>query len=134
MRILVMDDYRPHGESLTDFLQTKGHQALYAETFTEAEWLLRLFPFEMAVLDFDMPDMTGPAVAARLTERLPGVQSVIISALPLEEARQQALGGLLFLQKPVSTAALLEVIRQAELSRQGFPVVVRGGFSVVRRR
>ncbi len=132
MRILVMDDYRSHGESLAELLGAKGHDALYAETYSDAEWLLDLLRFDFALLDFDMPGMSGPAVAQRLSKRFPSIRSVIMSAKTPTGARLAELGGLRFLQKPVATSTLLEVLRQVERDLAGLALVQRSAFSLVK--
>lgn len=132
MRILVMDDYRSHGESLAELLGAKGHEALYAESYSDAEWLLNLMRFDFALLDFDMPGMSGPAVAQRLSKRFPSIRSVIMSAKTPAGPRLSELGGLRFLQKPVSTRALLEILCQAERDLVGLALVQRTGFSLVK--
>lgn len=114
MRILVLDDYRSHGESLAELLHSRGHEALYAANYQNAEWLLELFPFDFAILDFDMPDLSGPAVAARLARRSPPVRSAIMSAQPLTAPRRDELGGLRFLHKPFALARLLELLSEVE--------------------
>lgn len=132
MRILVMDDYRSHGESLAEFLAAKGHEALYAETYAEAQWLVDLMRFDFALLDFDMPGMSGPRVAQGLAKRLPKIQSVIMSAKTPSGVRLAELGGLRFLQKPVYTSALLEILGQLERDMAGLALVQRSSFSLVK--
>jgi DNA-binding response OmpR family regulator len=128
LRILVLDDYRSHGESLTDYLQSKGHEAIFAESYRDVGWLLDLFRFDLAILDHDMPEASGPAVAAQLAERTPAVRSVIVSAR--EPADLHA--GLVFLRKPVAVEELLRVITAIERERTGSPLVVRSSFQVIR--
>ena len=66
MNILVIDDYESYGESLVELLQALGHEAEYAPSYQDAEWLLELFEFEVALLDFDLPVLTGPKIAEEL--------------------------------------------------------------------
>ena len=66
MRLLIIDDDVAHGESLTDLLQTRGHEAYFARSFPEACWLLDLFRFQLAVVDYDMPGLNGPELVRRL--------------------------------------------------------------------
>jgi DNA-binding NtrC family response regulator len=132
MRILVMDDYQSHGEGLAEFLGSRGYEAIYAASYADAEWLLALMRFDLAVLDFDMPGLPGPAVAAKLAERFPQLRSVIMSARPPSGPRKAELGSFLFLEKPVPTDALLEIVGRVEKEIAGFSVVLRSVFSVVK--
>jgi DNA-binding NtrC family response regulator len=132
MRILVMDDYRPHGESLTELLQTKGHDAIYAQCFADAEWLFGLFRFDAAFIDFDMPALSGPAVAAILSEKFPSLRSVIISAHAPVGARRVELGDLLFLQKPVPVDTLWELVAMIEREQAGSSLVRRTIYAVIK--
>jgi|GEM_PF-1964151 DNA-binding NtrC family response regulator len=132
MRILVMDDYKSHGESLAEFLGTKGHEAIYAETCADAEWLLDLMKFDFALLDFDMPGMSGPSVAAKLSKRFPHLRAAIMSAKAPTGTRRNELGSLDFLQKPVRPEALIEVLRRVQEQLAGVALVQRSTFSVVK--
>jgi len=131
MRILVIDDDRPHGESLLDLLQSKGHEALYAETDADARWLADLLRFDLAILDHDMPETSGLHLAAVLAEKLPGLLCVIVSARPASEI---PLGGLRFLPKPLAIPALLEILLEFERKKEGAPLVVRSDFPMVKYR
>lgn len=132
MRILIIDDYRLHAESLVDLLGTLGHEALYAPSYSEAQWLLDLFPFDLAILDFDMPQMSGPAIAAKLAERFPSMRSVIVSAHSLEGARRVELGSLLFLPKPLQPQALAALLQSLQAVDAGLPLTVRRAFPMVK--
>lgn len=125
MRILVMDDYRPHGESLAELLQTKGHDAIYAQSYADAQWLFELFHFDSAFLDFDMPALSGPAVAAKLSEQFPTLLSVIVSAIVPAGARRAELRDLPFLKKPVLVEALWDVVAAIERQLAGSSLVRR---------
>jgi two-component system response regulator YesN len=117
---------------LADLLGSKGHEAIYAESYTDAEWLLDLMRFDMALLDFDMPGMSGPNVAARLAKRYPHVRSVILSAHAPTGERREELGGLPFLAKPVAMESLFEIIGQVARELAGFALIQRSAFSIVK--
>jgi DNA-binding response OmpR family regulator len=132
MRVLVIDDYQSHGESLAEFLQTRGHEALYASGYADAEWLLGLFRFDLAILDFDMPGMSGPAMAAKLAERSPNLRCVIVSAHTPAGKRRAELGDLPFIKKPVAPRELLEFLEALDRERVGYSVVLRSTYSIVK--
>lgn len=125
MRILVIDDYRPHGESLQQVLETRGHEAHYAPSYREAEGYLEIVRFDLAFLDFDMPDMKGTAVAARLSERCPSIRSVLISARSSVAESQARERNLLFLPKPVALPDLFECLWKVERELAGYALMLR---------
>ena len=109
MNVLIIDDYESHGESLVELVQMLGHDAQYAPSFAEAEWLLDLLPFQVALLDFDMPAMTGPTIAANLVKRFPQIRPVIMSARPPDAERRAAIRDWTFVQKPLSREVLQDL-------------------------
>ena len=125
MRILVIDDYRPHGESLAELLESRGHEASYARNYVEARRLLDIHRFDCAFLDFDMPEMTGPALAGRLSESFPALRAVIVSARAPESLGLAEGSPFAFLQKPVSLCALTSCLDQVQ---QGSSIVLRSLF------
>jgi DNA-binding response OmpR family regulator len=133
MRILVIDDYRSHGESLVELLLSWGHEALYAAGYDDAQWLLDLFKFDVALLDCDMPGMNGPAVAEKLAERFPDLRSVIVSARPPGTSRAE-LGSLHFISKPVRPQELLDFLQLMIRERAGCSIVLRSVYSLVKYR
>ncbi|HLU49756.1 MAG TPA: response regulator [Planctomycetota bacterium] len=134
MRVLIIDDDRPHGESLSDLLNARGHEAYFAPSLPEADWLLELFRFHLALLDWDMPERSGPQVARALVERDPALRPVLMSA------REPRPGDLLaekappmpFLPKPIRVDTLLALI--ASLSSDSLSLTLRLEFPLDRYR
>lgn len=131
MKILVIDDYRPHGESLRELLESRGHEALYAESLDDAGRYLDTLRFDLAFLDFDMPRLKGTSVAARLASRFPRLRSVIVSARELDPDQLQREGGFLYLRKPVSLEALGACLQRLERERIGSALVRRAALPLV---
>lgn len=132
MKILIIDDYESYGESLVDLFDTLGHEAQYASSYSEAEWLLDLFPFELALLDFDMPAMTGPSIAQIITQRYPQIYAVIMSSHVPDPARRKEIGDWTFLQKPLSQQILQKLLSELTHQRTGFGIVRRASFPILR--
>ena len=114
LRVLIIDDDRAHGESLSDLLNSRGHEAYFAESLSDADWLLELFPFQLAILDYDMPGLDGVDTLSRL-RALPGGRAarvIVVSASVGPEAihRFAVLGVQDFLRKPVDIEGLVGVI------------------------
>jgi len=134
VRILIIDDDSRHGESLAELLASRGHDAHFAPSPAEAEWLFELFRFDLSVIDFDMPHASGPEVARRLLVRMPGLAVAIISAHRAEGSRREVLGDLPFFPKPIEAEHFLAFVQRIILARQGLPLMVRGDFPLDRYR
>ena len=133
MRILIVDDDQPHGESLVELLSSHGHEAYFAPSYGEAEWLCGLFRFDLSVIDFDMPHHTGPEVAERLRARNPELEVVIISAHRPSGARLTVLGSLPFFPKPIEAASFLSLVEGIAVRLRGSTLIVRQDFPLERR-
>jgi two-component system nitrogen regulation response regulator GlnG len=113
--ILVIDDDRWTREALVSILRRAGYQVTTQERFGR-ELDAGQFPerYQVAVLDYHLPDLNGLEVARRLKQFQPDCRIVMISSelpnLP-EPAGQEAVVDR-FLAKPFSKDAILEVIAQ----------------------
>ncbi|MBN1442470.1 MAG: response regulator [Planctomycetes bacterium] len=131
MRIIIVDDDRAHGESLSDLLNSRGHEACFASSGEEAEWLLGLVRFDLAIVDCDMPRLSGPQVARRLLEREPGLRTALMSARELSEEHRLEAGSLPFIPKPIRAEALLDLIHGAGSPPASAAVAVRAAFPLL---
>ena len=113
--ILVIDDDRWTREALVSILRRAGYRVTAVETFGR-ELEPGQFPerYQVAVLDYHLPNLNGLEVARRLKQFQPDCRIVMISSelpnLP-ELAGQEAVVDR-FLAKPFSKDAILEVIAQ----------------------
>jgi CheY-like chemotaxis protein len=113
--ILVIDDDRWTREALVSILRRAGYQVTTQESFGR-EPDAGQFPerYQVAVLDYHLPDLNGLEVARHLKQFQPDCRIVMISSelpnLP-ELAGQEAVVDR-FLAKPFSKDAILEVIAQ----------------------
>jgi two-component system chemotaxis response regulator CheY len=117
MRILLVDDSAP-----IRAIQKKVLAALGDVEFTEsADGMdaLRLFatrqePFDLVLIDFDMPQVDGNALARRFRQLDPAIPVVMCT---VEAGRQRVLDAIKagvnnYLIKPFTPEALLERVRQ----------------------
>jgi len=113
--ILVIDDDRWTREALVSILRRAGYQVTTLEKFgQELEAGQCPERYQVAVLDYHLPDLNGLEVARRLKQFQPDCRIVMISselpslaALADHEAVVDR-----FLAKPFSKDAILEVIAQ----------------------
>jgi two-component system response regulator YesN len=132
MNVLIIDDYRSHGESLVELVEVLGHEAQYAPSYSEAEWLLSVLSFDVALLDFDMPQMTGPMIASEIAQRFPKVRPVIMSAHAPDTRRRQEIGEWTFLQKPLTRERLQALFSDFVREQRGCGLMLRGSFPILR--
>jgi CheY-like chemotaxis protein len=113
--ILVIDDDRWTREALVSILTRAGYRVTTRESFArELEAPRSPQPYQVAVVDYHLPDLNGLEVARRLKQVHPHCRIVMISselpslaALADHEAVVDR-----FLAKPFSKDAILEVIAQ----------------------
>ena len=119
LSVLVVDDNATNRRILEDILSNWGMRptvvdggiaALHAMERSRAEGR----PFALALLDFQMPDMDGFAVAAQIQERgnLSATTIMMLSSVGQrgDAARCKALGVAAYLTKPVRQSVLLDAI------------------------
>lgn len=127
MRILIVDDDRAHGEALSDLLGSRGHESYHASGLAEAAWFLELFRFDLALVDHDMPDVSGVEACRSLALRAPDLPTVAMSARETHRERCSREAALLFLPKPIAIERLLALLADLE---SGTSLTVRLEFPV----
>ena len=66
MHLLIVEDDRTIAENLYEYLEARGHQCDYADSIAAASALLARSAFDALVLDRNLPDGDGLALARRL--------------------------------------------------------------------
>jgi DNA-binding response OmpR family regulator len=133
MRLLIIDGDSRHGEALVERLASSGHDAYFTGRLDEAEWLARLFRFDLALVDLDLPQVTGPEVVRFLRSLSPGLEAAIMSSR--EEAGDGARlhGDLPLFAKPVRLEALAGLLDRLASRRRGAAIMVRQRFALAHR-
>ena len=109
MRILVADDNVDAADSLALLLKLHGHEVRVAFNGGDAVRLAQKWPPHVAILDLDMPVLTGDAVAAQLRSAIPRVVLIALSGhIGAGLYRQKALQFDLWLTKGDSTSEMLK--------------------------
>ena len=114
-RISIVDDDPSVTRALSRLCRSAGYRVLAfdsAEAFLDADGPGQS---DCLILDLHLPGLSGLDLQARLADAQQRVPVVMITAFDSEQARQQALdaGARAFLNKPVQTDRLLEVIEDA---------------------
>ncbi len=119
VRVLVVDDNATCREIVEQQLRSWGLRAQTAANGPAALAVLRTAadrgePFQLAILDFQMPEMNGEqlALAIKADAALAQTKLLLLSYLgePLEASRLEAAGFADCLTKPVQQSHLLEII------------------------
>jgi two-component system, sensor histidine kinase and response regulator len=141
LRALVVDDTATNRTIIEHYLKTWGLACEGAASPSAAlEALERASregtPFELALLDFHMPEMDGLELARVIRERpaLDELKLVMLSSAPLQDARKPGAEVSAFLVKPVSQSDLYDAIAStcprvelaapAQRSDPGQPVLI----------
>jgi DNA-binding response OmpR family regulator len=99
---------------LAEVLNDEGYPAAVAHSGEEARRLWSTQPFEVALLDAVMPDVSGWQLARELRERSPDALLAVVTGLDIRGQNRSnlALVDAVF-QKPVEVDALEEFLGQA---------------------
>jgi CheY-like chemotaxis protein len=113
--ILVVDDDADTRQNLADILTDMGYQVDTAPDGPAALELVRKNPYDVALLDFKMPGMTGLELYREIRKVRAGTVAIIVSAYTNAATKEEALGAGAWqvLAKPVDFPKLLGLVDQA---------------------
>ena len=102
-RVLVLDDNQGIRRGVTLYLEACGFEVLDAADCASALHLLGEMAFDVAVLDYSLPDGTALAVLERIGTAQPRMKAVVLTAYPSETLAETTLrfGAARFLTKPI---------------------------------
>lgn len=113
-RILVADDSAPIRDLVCMMLADAGHEARAVENAAEAVSLLEKLPYDVLVLDQNMPGLTGIEATAKLRSdpRYKSLKIVILSADErLEHGDASMVAGAdAYIEKPLTSEKLNKTI------------------------
>jgi two-component system, NtrC family, nitrogen regulation response regulator NtrX len=114
-RVLIVDDDQDIRNTVDMILRYEKYETLLAENGEEALALMEEKGADLVLLDVKMPGMDGLEVLARLTEKHPDAQVVMISGHGSIETAVAAtkLGAFDFLEKPPDQDQLLLTLKNA---------------------
>lgn len=113
-RILIAEDEKPQRELLAGFLKKEGFFVETASDGREAVEKIREDLFDIAFLDYRMPEMDGLRTLQEIRRRLPDLPVVMMTAYGTVEAAVASMkeGALDYLSKPIDLEELLLIIRK----------------------
>jgi CheY-like chemotaxis protein len=123
-RILVVDDDDVFRQLIASALQNAGHEVLTAPNGFRALLLIRRFVFDVVLLDFNLPDLDGVAIAKLTCDlvRAPARPRLIaLTATPERVAERQGLFVSHFddiISKAAGLLPVLEAVQRCAAMRQ----------------
>ena len=117
-RILVVDDDEDIRTNISDILCDLGYQAVTAEDGESALAQVRERDFEIALLDYKMPDMDGATLYSEIKKLRPSIAAIMVTAYAGSDGAKRAMdaGTWDVLRKPVDIRELLEKVKRAAQS------------------
>ena len=115
-RILVVDDESLVRRAITRILGTEGHQVITAGDANEGLRYAADTPFDLALVDYDMPGRDGLWTLSNLREIQPGCIRVLVTGrtdFPIVVEAINRGEVLRVLQKPFEPSRLRDVVREA---------------------
>lgn len=125
MRILIADDHDLLRDTLALFLESQGIAAVAARDVPSALAALDADgPFDLVVLDVNMPGMSGLSGLKTVMERHEGIKVALISGVAPREVAEEALalGAAGFLPKTLPAKSLANALRFMAMGEQYAPL------------
>jgi two-component system response regulator (stage 0 sporulation protein F) len=115
LKVLLVDDEEDYVRTMSERMGMRDMGSDVALTGEQALGMLEEDVPDVMVLDLRMPGMGGLEVLARVKERHPEVEVIMLTGYPTEEDELEArrLGAFEYLHKPVDISELMQTIRRA---------------------
>ncbi len=134
MHLLIVEDDRTIAENLYEYLEARGHQCDYADSIAAASALLARSAFDAVVLDRNLPDGDGLALARRLRTEGRATPILVLTARDTLEDKLLGFeaGGDDYLVKPFALQELevrLLALARRNAARPAEPLLQHGALS-----
>jgi PAS domain S-box-containing protein len=123
--VLCVEDDASSRRTLARLLVARGFNVTSVGSFSDAEIVGLLDPFELLITDVGLPDRTGLDLLAICAQKSPGIRGIAISGYgtPADIARSHAAGFSAHIVKPISITALEAALPKALASTAPFPSI-----------
>jgi CheY-like chemotaxis protein len=112
-RVLVIDDDLDNASMLAEVLTSEGHQADTATTGAEALAKWRAGRYDVALVDFLMPDTSGIELSKQLRALQPQARLALVTGWELDAEQRKAAPVHAVFRKPVDLEQLLSFLNPA---------------------
>jgi DNA-binding response OmpR family regulator len=115
LAVLIVDDNVRFAATVAAFMEMQGFRVHPANSAEEALCAAQQEPFDLVVLDINMPGMDGLEVCSLLRATAPGMRVLMITGRDSAEdpLRAAAVGACALLTKPISLADLHDQMLRA---------------------
>lgn len=112
-KILVVDDERSIRSTLKELLTMENHEVEVSEDGLTALEQLTAFPADLIISDIKMPNMDGTELLAKVCERYPTIQVIMVSGHGTIDTAVECMkiGANDFIEKPIEMNRLLTSVR-----------------------
>lgn len=119
--ILITDDDAGCRETLRDIVETEGLRTLLASCGEEAVDIVREEPVHLALMDMNMPSMTGLETLELVRQINAQLPCILVTADPSEGLMRQAFRARVYsvIPKPVSKNVVLYLVVKALIRAYG---------------
>ena len=120
MKVLLVDDEKIKRTALCDDLSEGGYETHTAASADEGMRMLRVGGFDVVVTDLRMKGMDGTTFLARIKEKWPDIEVIMITAYATVDNAVQAmkLGAFDYITKPFDSAKLIIVLDKISKIRE----------------
>ena len=120
MKVLLVDDEKIKRTALCDDLTEAGYETHTAASADEGMRMLRVRGFDVVVTDLRMKGMDGTTFLARIKEKWPDIEVIMITAYATVDNAVQAmkLGAFDYITKPFDSAKLIIVLDKISKIRE----------------
>ena len=126
-KILVVDDEPDVGTQLANALILEGYEAKSVTDPAAALKLAKHQPFDLLVVDYMIPSISGIQLLNQIRESIPTIRSIVISGKLEPHASEDeiledirgTIAADAYIHKPVSSARLLETVKNVLSSADG---------------
>ena len=110
-KILIIDDEQKIGQSYTRLLSEEGFEVKHAASAKEATNFLIREPFDLVLLDINMPEVDGKAMYEVIREYDRHMKVIVSSVFPIEDQIQSILGACAYHNKSQGVDMLVTKIK-----------------------
>ncbi len=112
LQILIVEDDQDFAESMTDILESQGHEVQLAVSGEEAISIFQKQNFDVAFMDVKLPGMNGVESFLEIHKAKPKAKVVMMTAYSVKQLLDEAVekGAWGVLHKPFDTEHLLEIL------------------------
>lgn len=126
-RVIIVDDEIEFANNLAKLLiqQTPQLAVTVADSAEEAMKKFEELPADILITDLKLPKMNGLELSQAVSARWPNTAIIVMTAYGTEDVIKSAfiVGALFYIEKPFKIEKLSNMIRMADLKKQGKAVM-----------